>query len=149
MPHAAMPADRVGEEPAAQKETLLRQADQMIYAELLSHASGLANAYELKWLALFCLAISVIVFAGPYVLSSYYVTLVCYYGAIIVFVVAGWGAVRSGVTARCGESIYRYVAMLYLAYFLFFFVMFGVMMLSPTLDKRWVLNLPQTTLRRK
>ncbi|MCW8130842.1 MAG: hypothetical protein KIS92_10865 [Planctomycetota bacterium] len=151
MPQAVMAADGSEGTPSEPKDALLRQADQMLYAEQHANRSGLAGAYELKWLALLLLALAVPVGAAPYVLSAYYALLVCYYGAIVAFVVAGWGMVRAYVTARRGKSVYRFIAMLYLAFFLLFFVIYGSLMFSPTLDKRWGLHpaLKQRGLQRK
>lgn len=134
-----------------QAEQVLAAAEQSMRSEARGFALGLAGARELKWLALFLLALFVPVLAGPYLLTSNHATLICYYGAIVGFVVAGWGVVRAAVNARRGGSIFRFIAVLYGTFFLLLSLVYGAMLLSPTLDKRWGLRVPwnNSPLRRK
>lgn len=120
------------------KAAALQEAERELHAERKGLASGLAGARELRWMAVFCLILLAPVFGGPYTLASHHATLVCYYGAIIGFVVSGWGMLRSMYSAKHGKSIFRLVAMLYVAFFLFLTVLYATLMLSPTLDKRWI-----------
>lgn len=124
--------------PPDAKAAAVAAVERELHAQRRSVATGLAGARELRWMAVFCLALLVPVFAGPYVLESHHATLVCYYGAIVGFVVSGWGAIRSCLSARRGQSIFRLVGMLYAAFFLFLTLLYGTLMLSSTLDKRWI-----------
>lgn len=123
-------------------EQVVAAAEQAMRAEAHGFATGLAGARELKWLTLALLALFIPVFAGPYLLASHQATLVCYYGAIVGFVVAGWGVVRSALNGRRGGSLFRFIALLYGIFFLLLSLAYGTLMLSPTLDKRWGMRVP-------
>jgi hypothetical protein len=130
-----------GERPEATadpKAEAVAAVERELHAQRRSVAMGLAGARELRWMAIFCLVLSVPVLAGPYVLQSHHATLVCYYGAIIAFVVSGWGVIRASLAARRGQAVFRFVGMLYAAFFLFLTLLYGALMLSSTLDKRWI-----------
>ena len=124
--------------PVDEKAAALAEADRLLRAEEHRHVASLAGSRELKWLAGICLMLLLPIFGAPYVMPSHHATLVCYYGAIVGFVVAGWGSVRAFWAVRKNDSLYRWIAGIYLLLFLGLAVLYGGCMISPKLDKPWV-----------
>lgn len=119
------------------KDAALQELDQLQEAERHRHRAGLAGTRELRWLAGVCLLLLLPVFASPFVLSAYHALLICYYAAIVGFVVAGWGIWRSFRDRRTQRYIFRAAALVWACFFLIFLLVYGNCLLSPRLEKPW------------